>query len=162
MSAARDHLSVAFSAALAEMNSMPVGVERSRHLRGLATFLVGQPEEFRATAISQCPDLELAEPYPDTLLNPEEDKLVSKLTHSDFEVIDEALLGNLGAFWCKVPRVIGSAIVALDGRFTGLPSGLYVQRIGAMVKSGRLLAKGNIEFIRLSEVRLPAVGERVA
>ena len=161
-SAAREHLSAAFSAALAEMNSMPVGAERSRHFRGLATLLVGQPEEFRAAAVSQCPELEVAEPFPDTLLGPEEQELVSQLTQAELDIIDEALLHCSVSSWRKVPRVIGGAMVALEGRFPRLSLGLYVRRIGTLVESGRLLAKGNVEFMRLSEVRLPAGDEGVA
>jgi len=161
LSAARKHLDAAISAAIAEANAMPVGAERSWHLRGLATFLVGQPEEFRATAIMQCPELEVAEPFPDTLLVPEENELVSQLTQSDLEVVDEALLHSSVSSWREVHRVIASAMVALDGQFPGLPLGLYVRRVGTLVGSGRILAKGNVEFMRLSEVRLPTVDESV-
>ena len=160
--AAQEHLTAAFSAAITEMKSVPVGAERSRHLRGLATLLIGQTEEFRAAAILQCPELKAAEPFPDTLLNPEEHELVSQLTQSDLDVIDQALLHSSVSSWRKVSRVIGGAMASLGGRFPGLPLGLYVRRIGSLVGSGKLLVKGDIEFMRLSEVRLPAVDESVA
>jgi hypothetical protein len=162
LSAAREHLSAAFSAALVEIDAIPVGAERSRHLRGLATLLVGQPEEFRANAVSQCPELEMAEPFPDTLLGPGEHELVAQLTQADLDVIEEALLHSSVSSWRKLPRVIGGAMVTLEGRFPGLALGLYVQRVVALVEGGRLLAKGNLEFMRLSEVRVPASDEHVA
>ena len=141
---------------------MPNGAERSRHLRGLATLLVGQPKESRATAVFQCPELETAEPFPDTLLDAAEHELVSHLTPSNLKTIDGALLSNSASSWRKAPRVIGSAMVTLEGQFQRLPLGLYVQRIGALVEGGELLARGNIAFMRLSEVRLPATDEREA
>ena len=162
LSAAREHLGVAFSEAIAETNSMPTGAERSRLLRGLATLLIGQSAEFRANAVSQCPELEVTEPIPDSFLEPEERELVSRLTPPDLKIIDEALLHSSVFSWRKVPRVIGGAMVVLDGRLRGLPIGLYVQRIEALVEGGELLARGNIAFMRLSEVRLPAVHAGVA
>ncbi len=162
LSAAREQASAAFSAAIGEMSSLPIGAERSQHLRGIATLLVGQPEEFRATAVSQCPELQAAEPFPDTLLDTEEQKLVSHLTQSDLKVIDTALLNNSVSSWRKAPRVIGSAMVALEGQFQRLPLGLYVRRICALVEGGKLLARGNVEFMRMTEVRLPGIKEGVA
>ena len=157
LSAAREQLGAAISAAIAEANSLPVGTERTRHLRGLATLLVGQPEELRTTVFSQCPELEAVEPSPDTLLGPEEHELVSRLTRSDLEAIDQALLASSDSSWRGVHRVIGAAMVALDGRLPGISVGLYVQRIVALVGSGRLLAEGNVHFMRLSKVMLPSV-----
>ena len=160
--AARERAGAAFGAAIAALNSMPNGAERSRHLRGLATLLVGQPEESRKNAFLQCPELEKAEPFPDSLLDTDEQELVSHLTPSDLKTIDGALLDNSASAWRKAPRVIGSAMVTLEGQFPRLPLGLYVQRIGALVEGGELLARGNIAFMRLSEVRLPTVNEREA
>lgn len=162
LSAARQQLSAAFSAALAEMDAIPIGAERSRHLRGLATLLVGQPEEFRANAVSQCPELQMAEPFPDTLLGPGEHELVAQLTLADLDVMDEALLHSSGSSWRKLPRVIGGAMVTLEGRYPGLGLGLYVQRVVALVEGGSLLAKGTPEFMRLCEVRVPASDKHVA
>jgi hypothetical protein len=158
---AQERLSAAFSAAIMEMKSLRIGAERTRHLRGLATLLVGQTEAFKAAAILQCPDLAAAQPFPDTLLSPEEHELVSQLTQSDLDVVDQALLRGCASTWRKVPRVIGGAMVCLEGRFPGLSLGLYVRRIGSLVASGKLLAKGNVEFIRLGEVRVPSVGKSV-
>ena len=131
-------------------------------MRGLATLLVGQSEEFRATAVSRCPELETVEPLPDTHLDPEEHELVCQLTQSDLDVIDEAVLHSSASTWRKVSRVIGGAMVALEVDSLEYPRGLYVRRIGSLVGSGRLQAKGNLEFMRLSEVRLPTVDESVA
>jgi hypothetical protein len=162
LAAAQEQLGGAFNAAIAEMESIPVGPERSRLLRGLATFLVAQPEEFRAAVVSQCPELAAAEAFPDTLLDPAEHELVSQLTQSDLDAIDEALLHSSASSWRKVHRVVGEAIASLGGRLPGLPLGLFVQRIGSLVRSGRLQAEGNLNFMRLSQVRLPPTDGSVA
>ena len=162
LAAAREQFSAALTTAIAELNSMPSGADRVRHLRGLATLLLAQPNEFRATVVLQCPELETAEPFPDTLLDKQELELVLRLTPSNLKTIDEALLDNSASSWRQAHRVIGTAMVSLEGQFERLPLGLYVQRLGALVESGRLLARGNIAFMRLSEVRLPATGEHVA
>ena len=159
LSAARDEANAAFRMAIAEMNAMPEGAERSRHLRGLATLLVGQSVEVRAVAISQCPELETAKPFPDTLLDSEAQQVVARLTATDLKSIDQALLSSSSSSWRTSPRVIGGAMVALDGQLPKLPLGLYVQRLGALVEVGKLLSKGNVEFMRLSEVRLAATDD---
>lgn len=150
--------STALTAALVEIASMPEGDERTRNLRYIATLLVGKPEELRAAAIRQCTDLERAEPIPDTHLEGAELEIVSRLTASDLEVIDRTLVAGSTSSWRKVPRVIGGAMVDLNSQLPGIPIGFYAQRVAALVQRGALLAQGNLEFIRLSEVRLPAVG----
>jgi hypothetical protein len=141
---------------MAEIASMPEGEERTRLLRAVAASLVGAPEELRATAIRQCPDLEGAEPIPDTQLEATQLEFVSRLTATDLEVIDRTLVANSTSSWQKVHRVIGYALVDLKSQLPGIPLGLYAQRVAALVQNGALLAQGNLEFIRQSEVRLPA------
>lgn len=159
---AQEQAHTALSAATAEIATMPEGEERSRNLRALATLLVGASEEVRASAVRQCPDLEGVKPVPDTLLDSSEQEFVTRLTQCDLIAIDNALIENTATSWRKVVRVIGAAMVTLDGQFSGIPLGLYVQRVGELVQSGELLAQGDIQFIRLGEVRLPAPGESTA
>ena len=112
------------------------------------------PDEFRATAYRGHPELENARPYPDTDLSAAEQDLVSLLDQSDLEAIDQALVDNSVASWRTVARVIGAAMVTLEARLPSVPLGLYVRRIAALVERGALLARGDIDFMRLSEVRL--------
>ena len=53
-------------------------------------------------------------------------------------------------------------MATLQVEYPALPLGLYVQRVGRLVQAGELEASGNVEFMRLSEVRLPEVGAGVA
>jgi hypothetical protein len=144
-----------FSAAAATVAAMPEVEERAEGWRQLSTLLVGMPDEFRATAYRSHPELQNARPYPDTDLSAAEQNLVSLLERSDLEAIDQALVANSVATWRTVARVIGGAMVTLEARLPSVPLGLYVGRIAVLVERGALLARGDIDFMRLSEVRLP-------
>ena len=144
-----------FFAAAATVAAMPEVEERAEGWRQLATLLVGMPDEFRATAYRGHPELENARPYPDTDLSAGEPDLVSFLEQSDLEAIDQALVDNSVASWRTVARVVGGAMVTLEARVPSIPLGPYVGRIAVLVERGALLARGDIDFMRLSEVRLP-------
>lgn len=49
-------------------------------------------------------------------------------------------------------------MVALEGRVTGIPIGYYVERLRILANSGRLEMFGDLNYMGLSEVRLPATG----
>ena len=71
--------------------------------------------------------------------------------------IDEAILSVTEASWRKVAFVIVKVTDAIGG---GLPEGdagynLVAKRIEILVRSGRLLAQGDIKKWRHSEVRKP-------
>lgn len=155
--AALEQAGTAVSAAATNIASMPEGAERSRHLRALATMLVGSPEEFRVQAIRQCPDLESAVPTPNTQLDAAELEIVSRLAEADLAFIDKTLLASATSSWQKVARLIGTALVTLNSRLPGIPLGFYAQRVAALAQAGMLLARGDLGFIRLGEVRVPAV-----
>ncbi len=149
----------ALTAAAANIASMPQGEERARQARTIATLLVGSPEALRVQAILQCPEIESAVPIPDTELNTEELAMVSHLTASDLALIDRTLVANATTSWQMVSRVVGYTLVDLQHALPGIPLGLYAQRAASLVRSGTLLGRGNLGFIRLSEVCLPGVGD---
>ena len=160
--AAQEQLRTTLTAATADLMSMPAGEGRTRGLRDLATILVGATEEIRASAVRQCPDLETAEPFPDTRLDAAGEEFAARITQSDLNFIDRALVENTVSSWRKVARVVGATMVTVDDQFPGISLGFYVQRVEALVQSGQLQAQGNIQFMRLSEVRLPATGKSAA
>ncbi len=149
-------LGSSLDAAAAAVSAMPAVEERARGWRELATLLVGMPAEFRAAAFRSHPELASAQPFPDTRLSAEEQALASRLDPSDLDAIDQALIENSAVSWRSAARVIGGAMVTLKARFPLLPLGLCVRRIAVLVEGGALLAQGNIEFMRLGKVRLPA------
>ena len=149
------------SAAL-EAASLPEGEQKVWTLRGLASLLVGSPKTFRAALFKQFPELAAAEPIPDTYLVAEEQDTESRITSTDFEALDRALIAGALTSWRTVSRVIGDAIVALEGQLQPLPIGVYVRRVERLVKDGKLEAKGDIQFMRVGEVRLPGVPSSAA
>jgi hypothetical protein len=50
----------------------------------------------------------------------------------------------------------------MQGQLQPLPLGVYVRRIEALAKGGELEARGNIQFMRVGEVRLPGNGSSAA
>ena len=149
-------------AAVSEVTAMPPGEQRTWALRGLASLLLGTPESFKAAVFENCPELASAEPIPDTYLSVEEQEAESRLTTAEIRALDSALIGGALASWRKVARVVGDAMVTLEGQFPPVPLGVYVRRIEALAKCGELEARGNIQFMRVGEVRLPVSGSSAA
>ena len=150
------------SAAVADLASMPPGDQRSWALRGVATLLVDKPESFKAAAVKQCPELAAVEPIPDTHLSAGEQEIASGLTQADIQALDDALIAGAVTSWRNVSRIVGDAMVTLQGRVPALPLGIYMRRLEAIVQGGRLETRGNTRFMRLSEARLPTGGASAA
>lgn len=151
-------LHAALEAAVAEVASLPPGEQRSWALRGLASLLLDTPEAFKAKVFKECPELASAEPIPDTYLSVGEQEVESRLTEAEIRELDRALIGGALTSWRKVARVVGDAMVTLQGQQQPLPLGVYVRRVEALSQSGRLEARGRIQFMRVGEVRLPGGG----
>jgi len=95
-------------------------------------------------------------PQADPPLSVEEQSLVSKLSDADLQVIDAAILANCSDRWLKVPRVVSSTVDALEDRYPGLSYIFYALRLNELVEQGRLDSAGDLEYMRFSEVRIPA------
>lgn len=145
----------ALTAALSDVSSMPPGEQRTWALRGLASLLLDAPEALRADALLQCPELASADPIPDTYLSVDEQAMAARLTPSELDAVDQALVAGSVTTWRTVARVVGDALVSLHAQPGPPPLGLLLQRVQRLVHRGQLQARGNIDFMRLSEVRLP-------
>ena len=148
-------LHTALDAAAAEIGAMPASEQRTIALRGLAALLLDAPNTVRSSAVQRCPDLETTEPIPDSYLGLEEQEMAARLPSTDLDVIDAALIAATVETWRKMSRVIGDALFTSQSKFPGLPLGVYVQRVQALVQEGVLLAQGDVQFMRHSEIRLP-------
>ena len=51
--------------------------------------------------------------------------------------------------------LIGLTMMDPSLRVPGLPATFYAQRVRALVHRGLLVAEGNLDYMRYSEVRLP-------
>jgi Protein of unknown function len=156
------HLHTALTLAIADIASMPEGEQRTWALRGVASLLMGIPETLKATAVEQCPELASAVPIPDTHLSVEEEEIASRLTTANVQALDCALIAGAVTSWRKVARVVGDAMVTLQGQGSDLPLGVYMRRVQALVQDARLEAQGSTQFMRFSEVRLPTKGTSAA
>jgi hypothetical protein len=144
------------------VSAMDVGDERSHQVRLIATLLLGQPEELRRSAVAICPDIEFAKPIPDTDLNGEELGATSALTASDVSIIDDAIVLNTTSSWQSVVRVIGYTIVDLRSQIPNVPLGFYAKRVKHLTSAGLIQSDGDLDFVRLSKIRLPNSSENAA
>ena len=96
---------------------------------------------------------DIPEPHPD--LTPEQEEKVAKLSEKDIEEIDAALLSHAKKQWQKQAMIIGKTMMELPERTPGIPDIFYAQRIKKLVEKGYLVAQGNLDYMRFSEVRLP-------
>ena len=95
------------------------------------------------------------ETLPDPPLNPEERAIVDSLDGKFLEKVDEILLSHAKKSERKVAMIVGLAMGNNEIRIPGLPDVFYAQRVKKLVEAGKLVAEGNLEFMRYSEVRLP-------
>lgn len=81
--------------------------------------------------------------------------LVARLSDSDLEAIDQALLGNSRGRWLKLARIIGDTTIELELQYPELPDTFYALRVSSLVERGLLEAQGNLAYMRFSEIRHP-------
>ena len=88
-------------------------------------------------------------------MTPEELAIAASLSEEFIARIDAALLSWATTYNRKVARVVGSAMSDRSIRVPGLPDLYYAQRVRSLVQRGLLVAEGNLDYMRYSEVRLP-------
>ncbi|MCC2666877.1 MAG: hypothetical protein K0S63_793 [Gammaproteobacteria bacterium] len=81
--------------------------------------------------------------------------IVGKLTASELDRIDKAVLKNSSHQWRKVARVVGQTLLEFQSEFPGVPDIFYSERIELLVHSGALQSQGNLKKMRYSEIKLP-------
>lgn len=98
----------------------------------------------------------MEKPVPDRDLTEEEKELVKSLTEEQLKEIDEMLLSHVHPKYNrKVAYLVGATMNKLPNRVNGIPDVFYSQRVARLVEQGILLAEGNLEYMRFSEVRFP-------
>jgi hypothetical protein len=102
-------------------------------------------------------------PTDDGPLTPEEEAMVARLSDSELQEIDEALISHTTRQWRKVAMVVGTTMSSLPNRVPGIPDVFYAMRVRKLVEDGVLESQGNLARMRFSEVRLrPLTGSREA
>jgi NADPH-dependent 7-cyano-7-deazaguanine reductase QueF len=92
---------------------------------------------------------------PDGKITPEQEGLVGQLTEDEVHEIDMALLSNTNDKWRKVAMVVAKTMLELPCRISGIPDIYYSQRIRRLVVEKKLIARGDLSYMRYSEVRKP-------
>jgi Protein of unknown function len=90
-------------------------------------------------------------------LTAKEQSAVAKLSDMDLKVVDAEILANSAHHWLNVTRVVLPTVNRLSDRYPDLSYIFYAQRLIHLVAHGRLEAKGDLEQMRFSEVRIPGL-----
>ena len=92
---------------------------------------------------------------PDGPMTPDESAIVSALDPEFVRKVDDALLSHAHTRSRKVAFIVGRTMMDTNLRLPGLSDLFYAGRVKALVKEGLLVAEGNLDYMRYSEVRLP-------
>jgi len=104
---------------------------------------------------------------PDGAPTPEQEAVAQRLTKIELAQIDSVLLSHALDKWRKIANIIGRTMNEVEGKensgaedsFSEVVKGLcdvfYSQRVRDLVNSGLLESRGNLDYMRYSEVRLP-------
>jgi hypothetical protein len=92
---------------------------------------------------------------PDPPLSPEQARVAASLSPQLVAAIDAELLSHARPQSRKVAMLVGMAMGNPNVRAPGLPDLFYAHRVRELVAKGHLVAEGNLNFMRYSEVRLP-------
>jgi Protein of unknown function len=87
-------------------------------------------------------------------MTPEEQTVVDTLAPDFVAQVDAAILSHAASKPRKVAMIVGMAMSDPALRRPGLSDLFYVQRVKALVAKGHLVADGNLDYMRYSEVRL--------
>ena len=90
---------------------------------------------------------------PDEPMTPEEAAVAASLSAAMVERIDARLVSYAQQRPRKVAMVIGLTMGDMDVSVPGLPDVYYAQRIKALVAKALLVAEGNLDYMRYSEIR---------
>jgi hypothetical protein len=85
----------------------------------------------------------------------EQEALVAQLTEAEVQEIDNLLLSYAKHSWRKGAMLVALAMVSQESHLSKVPDLYYSERIKQLVQNGRLESRGDLHYMRDSEVRLP-------
>ena len=92
---------------------------------------------------------------PDPSLSPAEAAVAASLSQEFVQRVDAALLSHAKKRNRKVAMLVGLTMMDDALRVPGLIDVWYAQRVKQLVEEKLLVAEGNLDYMRYSEVRLP-------
>lgn len=81
--------------------------------------------------------------------------MAASLSPEMVQRIDTAIMSHAKPRERKVAMIVGLTMMDPSVRVPGLPDVFYAERGKTLVAKGRLVAEGNLDYMRYSEVRLP-------
>ena len=87
-------------------------------------------------------------------MGPEAQEAIAALQDSDLEQIDALILAALGSSWKKVGLIASGIMLSAPDEYEELPEAFYIQRIAALVQSGRVEADGSLDAVKTCQIRL--------
>jgi hypothetical protein len=91
-------------------------------------------------------------------LSKKEQAAAARLSKAEVQNIDAAILANCTSHWLKVARVMLDTEKALITRYPELSHVFYASRVPKLVGEKRLESRGDLAYMRFSEVRIPSQG----
>jgi len=91
---------------------------------------------------------------PDGPMTPEEIALVASLEPATIARIDAALMSHALPYDRKVAMIVAKAMGDVAAIAPNVPDLFFAERIKALVASGQLVARGDLNYMRFSEVKL--------
>ena len=101
------------------------------------------------------PDPQDAAEHADLPLSPEEAAIYANLSEADLREIDAVILEDCVRYGRKVARVVGTTFMHAKFKNRDIPVSCFAQRVVELVNQGKLIAEGNLNYMRYSEIRLP-------
>jgi hypothetical protein len=92
---------------------------------------------------------------PDGPMTPEELAVVASLAPETVAKIDATLMSHASPYDRKVAMVVAQAMGDLSTVAPNVPDLFFAERVKVLVASGKLVARGDLNYMRYSEVRLP-------
>ena len=94
---------------------------------------------------------------PDLPMSADEQAIYDNLSEYVRNDMDLALLAECAKYNRKVARIVATVFMSKEFKDTDASVLCFAQRVVELVKQRKLIADGNLNFIRYSEVRLPAI-----
>lgn len=148
----------ALSEAESVLRGLPESSEREDYIRVHTGAVIAILSKLRAPLVIQFRDLDTERPEgpPDTELDGDQQAIVAGLTAEQVALIDGRLIAECSTSWRKVARVAIPIVLEPPEGIAEVPDGYLARRVQVLVASGRLESQGNLDYMRFSEVRLPA------
>lgn len=75
---------------------------------------------------------------------------------TEFAPIYHTTISNAQIRWQKVAKIVGTTLDNVAAAYPGCTATILAERIRCLVEEGKLEAQGDLNYLRLRDVRLPS------